>query len=79
MNYFQLVIAITVGKYVNQALQGQLDYRDYATVKFSLGFTPNIGSFANNQYRNNFYFSYSFGKRRNLPSQIWSLGLEARF
>lgn len=68
-----------IGKYVNQALQGQLDYRDYATVKLSLGFTPNIGSFANNQYRNNFYFSYSFGKSRNLPSQIWSLGLEARF
>lgn len=68
-----------LNKYVKQAADGTLKYRDYATIKLSLGFTPNVGGFADTQFRNNIYLSYSFGKKQNLPQKILDFGLEARF
>lgn len=66
-------------KYVKQAADGKFKYHDYATVKLSLGFTPNVGGFADTQFRNNLYISYTFGKKQNLPQKILDFGLEARF
>ena len=68
-----------IQKYAKQAFDGELDYRDYATVKVSVGFTPNVGIFANSQFRNNFYVSYTFGAAQNLPQKVFNLGLEAKF
>ena len=68
-----------LSKYVSQAAAGELKYRDYGTVKVSVGFTPNVGTFANSQFRNNFYLSCSFGKKENLPEQVFNFGFEAQF
>ena len=70
---------VHIDKYAKQAVKGELKFRDYGTVKVSLGFTPNVGIFATNQFRNNFYLSYSFGKKENLPRQVFNVGLEAHF
>ena len=66
-------------KYVKQAADGTLKYRDYATIKLGLSFTPNIGGFADSQFRNNLYLSWSFGKKQNLPQNVLGFGLEAKF
>ena len=66
-------------KYVKQTTDGTLKYRDYATIKLCLSFTPNIGGFADSQFRNNLYISYSFGKKQNLPQNVLDFGLEAKF
>ena len=66
-------------EYIKQAAEGKFKYRDYATVKLSLGFTPNVGAFAENQFRNNLYIAYSFGKKQNLPQKVLDFGLEAHF
>lgn len=70
---------VYAGKYLNQIKDGTIKYRDYYTVKVSLGFTPNIGSFANSQMRNNFYMCYHLGKKANLPEKVFEIGLEAKF
>ncbi|MBR5400178.1 MAG: hypothetical protein IK102_00075 [Treponema sp.] len=66
-------------KYVRQIADGTIKYRDYATIKLTLGFTPNVGGFADTQFRYNFFLSYSFGKKENLPQKLFDLGLEAKF
>ncbi len=66
-------------KYYSLMKNGKMNYIDYATAKLSIGFTPNIGSFASSAVRNNFYLSYSFGKKENLPKKVFNLGLEAKF
>ncbi|MBR6340949.1 MAG: hypothetical protein IKR64_03520, partial [Treponema sp.] len=66
-------------EYIKQAAEGKFKYRNYATVKLSLGFTPNVGAFAENQFRNNLYIAYSFGKKQNLPQKVLDFGLEAHF
>lgn len=68
-----------LNKYIKQAAEGKLKYRDYATIKASLGFTPNVGAFADSQFRNNLYISWSFGKKANLPASVFDFGLEAKF
>ena len=68
-----------LSKYILQAAARELKYRDYGTVKVSVGFTPNVGTFANSQFRNNFYLSYSFGEKANLPEELFSFGFEAQF
>ena len=65
--------------YFNQIKSGALSYKDYALVKLSLGFTPNIGAFANPNNRMNFYLSYAFGKKQNLPEKLFNLGFEGKF
>ena len=65
--------------YLEQLKSGSLYYKDYAIIKISLGFTPNIGAFANPQLRNNLYCSWTFGKKQNLPQNIFNIGLEAKF
>ncbi|MBO4629361.1 MAG: hypothetical protein J5687_05360 [Treponema sp.] len=56
-----------------------IPYKDYYTVKLSLGFTPNIGSFANSQARMNFYVCANLGKKENRPEKVVNCGLEAKF
>ena len=65
--------------YFNQIKSGDLSSKDYALVKLSLGFTPNIGAFANPNNRMNFYLSYAFGKKQNLPEKLFNLGFEGKF
>ena len=67
------------GEYFNQIKSGTLEYKDFAVIKLSLGFTPNIGIFANPQLRNNLYISCAFGKKQNLPESIVNFGFEAKF
>ena len=56
-----------------------IKYKDYYNLKLSLGFTPNIGSFANPQAKMNFYVCVNLGKKENRPEQIVNCGLEAKF
>ena len=56
-----------------------IPYKDYFTLKLTLGFTPNIGSFANNQARMNLYVSANLGKKENRPQKIVDFGLESKF
>ena len=67
------------GEYFNQIKSGTLEYKDFAVIKLSLGFTPNIGIFANPKLRNNLYISCAFGKKQNLPESIVNFGFEAKF
>ena len=66
-------------KYVDLIKKQKIPYTDYYTIKLTLGFTPNIGSFANNQARMNLYACYNFGKKEDLPEKVFEFGLEARF
>ena len=66
-------------EYLEQLKSGRLVYKDYAFIKLSLGFTPNIGAFANPSARFNYFVSCAFGKKENLPENIFSWGLEAKF
>ena len=54
-------------------------YTDYATLKISLGVTPNVGTFANPNARFDLYLSYHFGKKQNLPEKVLEFGFDAKF
>ncbi len=66
-------------EYIDQIKTGKLNYQDYATIKLTLGFTPNIGAFANSNFRYNLYLSYAFGKSQNLPEKLFNVGFEGKF
>ena len=66
-------------EYVGLIKNQTIPYKDYYTVKLSLGFTPNIGSFANSQARMNFYVCANLGKKENRPEKVVNCGLEAKF
>ena len=65
--------------YINQIKNQAIPYRDYMTIKLLLGFTPNIGAFANPQVRLNFYVCANIGKKENRPDKIVDVGFEAKF
>ena len=65
--------------YVDLFQAGKYKYMDYATLKLSMGLTPNIGAFANNAAKFNLYCSLHFGNPQNLPSQIFNFGIEGNF
>ena len=66
-------------EYLNLIKNHTIKYKDYYNLKLSLGFTPNIGSFANPQAKMNFYVCVNLGKKENRPEQIVNCGLEAKF
>ena len=68
-----------VTEYVDYIKNKSIDYKDYYTLKLSLGFTPNIGSFANPQARSNLYACLHLGKKANRPDKIFDFGFEAKF
>ena len=68
-----------VEEYLNLIKNQKIKYKDFYTLKLSLGFTPNIGSFANSQTRMNFYVCVNLGKEENRPEKIVNCGLEAKF
>ncbi len=68
-----------VKDYLNQITRKTLKYKNYYTFKFSLGLTPNIGSAANSQMRNNLYLCLHLGKKDQLPEKIFTFGFEAKF
>ena len=68
-----------IKEYAGQLADNKLNYKDYMTLKLSLGFTPNVGAFADTRFRNNFYLAWSFGQKQNLPEKTFTLGLEASF
>lgn len=65
--------------YIEQIKNQTIPYKDYMNLKLLLGFTPNIGSFANPQARFNFALSAYFGKKANLPKKIIDFTFEAKF
>ena len=66
-------------EYVKLIKDHTIEYKDYLTVKLSLGFTPNIGAFANPQARFNLYGCVRFGKKGNVPDPVFDYGFEAKF
>ena len=66
-------------EYLKLIKDGTIEYKDYFTVKLSVGLTPNIGSFANPQARFNLYSCFRFGKKNNVPNQFYEFGFEAKF
>lgn len=65
--------------YIRQIKNHELLYKDYITLKLLIGFTPNIGSFANPDARFNLCFSFNFGKKESLPVDLFTVGFEAKF
>lgn len=65
--------------YLDQIKSGDLTYKQYAKLKLSLGFTPNIGTYANSAYRNNLYVSFAFGPKQHLPENLFNIGFEGKF
>ena len=65
--------------YLDQIKSGDLTYKQYAKLKLSLGFTPNIGTYANSAYRNNVYISFAFGPKQHLPEKLFNFGFEGKF
>jgi hypothetical protein len=65
--------------YLDQIKSGDLTYKQYAKLKLSLGFTPNIGTYANSAYRNNVYLSFAFGPKQHLPEKLFNFGFEGKF
>ena len=66
-------------QYVAEFRKKNYIYTDYASLKLTLGLTPNIGTFANPNARFDLYLSYNFGKKQNLPQKILDFGIQARF
>lgn len=54
-------------------------YSDYASLKLSLGITPNIGSVANNQLKTNLYAVMNFGQYERLKLPLFDFGFETSF
>ena len=67
------------GAYLNQIKSGDLAYKQYAKLKFSLGLTPNIGAFANSSNRTNLYLAFAFGPKEGLPEELFNFGFEGKF
>ena len=65
--------------YLDQIKSGEVAYKQYAKLKLSLGFTPNIGTYANSAYRNNLYVSFAFGPKQHLPEKLFNIGFEGKF
>ena len=65
--------------YLTQIKSGDLAYKQYAKLKLSLGFTPNIGTFANSANRTNLYVSFAFGPKESLPEKLFDFGFEGKF
>ena len=65
--------------YIDELKNNKFKYKDYASLKLKLGFTPNIGTFANSNARFNLYCAWNFGKEENLPADIISFGFEGKF
>ena len=65
--------------YLDQIKSGDLTYKQYAKLKLSLGFTPNIGTYANSVYRNNLYVSFAFGPKQHRPEKLFNFGFEGKF
>ena len=65
--------------YLDQIKSGEVAYKQYAKLKLSLGFTPNIGIYANSAYRNNLYVSFAFGPKQHLPGKLFNIGFEGKF
>ena len=66
-------------QYISEFQQKDYIYTDYATLKLSLGVTPNVGTFANPNARFDLYLSYHFGKKQNLPEKVLEFGFDAKF
>lgn len=70
---------LRIPQYISEFQQKDYIYTDYATLKLSLGVTPNVGTFANPNARFDLYLSYHFGKKQNLPEKVLEFGFDAKF